>query len=166
MNCPITFLTENWCLPQRHPFFRGCSCHTQPVLQIRKMWCLLLILVSYTVDKNLCSFEAHATWLWYPYPTPLSIYEPLITLSDILISAFLSTLHHAITPACYHHHRYLTLFSSAPVTSVSPLLQPPSLTSSSATAPALKLLNLDNPPDNNHYSSTKFHWTDVHYFTS
>lgn len=49
----LCFLDCKLGLSWKQPFFWGCSWLTYPVLQIRKMLCLFLILVSYTVVKTL-----------------------------------------------------------------------------------------------------------------
>ena len=89
-------------------FIWGCSWLIYPVLQIRRL-CLLLILVSYTVGKNPCSFEAHAIWYMTMLPLPLSSLNSwtlyyLLSLTSWAQSSSL-TLHRAITLACHHHPR-------------------------------------------------------------
>lgn len=83
-------------------FIWGCSWLIYPVLQIRRLF-VLLILVSNTVGKNLCSFGAHAIWLCYPYPSLLSIHEPFITYYlwhlELSLPLYFTSCHHPGMPS-------------------------------------------------------------------
>lgn len=162
-------------------FFWSCSRLTHPVLQIRKL-CVLLILVSYTVGKNPCSYEVHTTWLCYTYPPLLSVYEPFITWaqSSSLLRNIMPSLWHAIIIPDNPCHKYwpgfphlqlcFKRFLSFPLSRiiseynllmVSSLLQPPSLMVTLVIFfnwLSSETINLGNPPDNHYYPSTKFHW--------